>query len=281
MPDPHVEGRVQPAAEMFIRAFAEERFGLMITLKDWPNVRRRLERRLGRWMAESGPRWSGQIGRLSATQEEYHRLIEAITIGETGFFRSEHHFRALGGILQQAGTRTDTDPIRLWSAGCSTGDEAYSMAMAAAEALGNRVNSRIDVLGTDICEAALEVGRKGIYGADHFRDCPREIRDRYFIPAAGVGDWRVRDGLRTHVQFRRLNLACDPFPRDREIIFCRHVSLYMTESARKQLWRRLAEVLPPGGALMVSDAETVDLGCGLERSEVHGIRVFRRERRAS
>lgn len=260
--------------------FAERRFGLHITDDEWPKIRRRLEKKLQPWMVRNGSGWIGELERLPPTQPEFNSVVESITVGETHFFRAESHFRALRALMAEQAGHSPGRRISLWSAGCSTGDEAYSMAIVGRELLGPSFEARADILATDICMRAVEIGREGVYDPDHLRECPEDLRARYF--AREDGDrCRLHDSMRRLVRFQPLNLMADALPRDRDIIFCRHVSLYMTPASRIILWKRLAAVLSPEGRLFIADAETIDPGCGLVRDEVEGVRVFRRPPKSS
>jgi len=186
-------------------------------------------------------------------------FVEALTICETHLFRIGGQFdalaeRVLPGLLA---ARRRTRRLRLWSAGCSTGEEAWTLAIL----LERLVPSGWDVtvLATDVDERALAHARRGVYGARSFRQTPGWVRARWFTPA-GDG-WEVDPALRRRVRFATLNLATDDYPSPDDgpagfdVILCRHVLVYFTAAARARTAARLARSLAPGGWLAVAPAE--------------------------
>jgi chemotaxis protein methyltransferase CheR len=184
------------------------------------------------------------------------RLIDEVTIGETFFLRDR---RQLGSIDWQAASRRAQDrPIRVWSAACSTGEEPYSLAMLASEALGTR-QPPIRVLATDISRPALEAARGGVYRARAVRDVEPELRRRYFHEQAG--SWVVDTELRACVEFASHNLVLDPIPPLGEaafdLIVCRNVFIYFDAQTCERLLAALERALAPGGELVLGAADAL------------------------
>jgi chemotaxis protein methyltransferase CheR len=187
-------------------------------------------------------------------------LISEITIGETYFFRNTAHFHALRQrILPELfAARNHSAYLRLWSAGCATGEEPYSLAMTISELLPDP-RWQVSILATDINQRFLQRAREGLYGSWSFRDTPDQIRERYFTPEGPR--WRLRPEIRRQVIFSQLNLAEPVYPSPTngtlalDIIFCRNVTIYFDEATTRQVAQRFFEALAPGGWLVIGHAE--------------------------
>lgn len=181
-------------------------------------------------------------------------FAEALTVGETYFFRDAGHFALARQHIAAVAAAHPRRVIRVWSAGCSTGEEAWSLAIAAREALGVRGFSRVRVLGTDLDESALEHARRGVYGRWSFR-AGYTPDPRWF---QREGDrWRVVDDLRRAVTFSRVNLVdlADDTPRDVDVVFCRNVLIYFDTAGVSTVAQRLARALAPGALLVAGPSD--------------------------
>lgn len=187
-------------------------------------------------------------------------LIEAITTGETYFYREsrqlEHFFEhTFKNLLERA--RKESRPVRLWSAGCSSGEEPYTLAMMALEAGYN--SNDIEILGGDINHRALRLAREGVYRDSAFRVLPIDWRQRYF-EQQDDGRWRIRDRVRSLVEFAWMNLMRGeeltvlPTP---DAIFCRNVLIYFDRDAKTRAIANLHRVLHPQGVLLLGHAESL------------------------
>ena len=187
-------------------------------------------------------------------------LALRLTVGETFFFRERKALDAfVDVILPDIATRKNDD-IRLWSAGCSTGEEPYTLSMLAGDALPRRGAGSLSVLGSDINPNALEKARKGVYSRWSFRGMDESLILRYFSPC-GAERYSVRDVFRKNVSFARLNLAERPWFLWRDgaspdAIFCRNVLIYFSQEKREEILEHFHEILPAGGWLVVASCET-------------------------
>ena len=192
--------------------------------------------------------------RLAADPVLWDRLLDQVTVGETYFFREPAHFEfvrreVLPQILALRGARHG---FRVWSAGCSTGEEAYSLAIVLRE---HGLLSNASVLGTDLSQSALERAREGCYRARSLRNVDPNALAPYFETHPEV--YRVRDELRDYVEFERLNLAepCYPSPLDGtsqvDLIFCRNVFIYLNAKTIAEVTQRFYRALAPGGFLLM------------------------------
>jgi chemotaxis protein methyltransferase CheR len=190
-------------------------------------------------------------------------LVDAITTNETLFFRDGSPFEALRHkVLPELFDRKVGSPgegrLRVWSAACSTGQEPYSLVMLLADLLEEEFASwQIEVLGTDICDAALRQAAAGVYRDVEIR---RGLSDaelsRHFL-REGEG-WRIRPELRRRVRFERRNLL-DPFGGvgTFDLILCRNVAIYFKPDARRDLYLRMIRQLAPGGYFFTSSSESL------------------------
>lgn len=185
-------------------------------------------------------------------------VIEAMTVQDTAFFRDRTAFQALADAVLPDLAARRPGGLRIWSAGCSQGQEAYSVAMLVAEATYPR--PPVEILGADISTMALEKARSGIY--THFevqRGLPIRRLLRHFEDTDDT--WRIRDSLRAMVRWMRLNLV-DKFTVEDgyDLILCRHVVSDFAPDARAAVLERLQSALRPGGRLMLGPAEAPPAG---------------------
>ncbi len=151
------------------------------------------------------------------------------------------------------------EEIRIWSAAASSGDEAYSIAIYAAELLGReQATRRVAILGTDISSPVIARAETGIYGAHHLELVPTDLLERYFVPL-GSGHYQVAEDIRRMCTFRRLNLKARPFPfrRGFHVVFCRNVLYYFDRDHQQQTLEALHGVTESGGWLLTSVTESV------------------------
>jgi chemotaxis protein methyltransferase CheR len=205
-----------------------------------------------------------------SSSPEFTEFINAITTNLTSFFRENHHFmhlrdQVLPGLLaNNAGTRR----IRGWSAGCSTGEEPYSIAMTLLEAAPRLRDWDVKLLATDLDTRVLATATEGVYEAERVRHMDLSRLQRWFLKggAAQAGRVRVKDELRGLVHFRQLNLIGPwtlkgPF----DFIFCRNVLIYFDQPTKTRLVERFEAMLPPGGHLYIGHSESLHtLNPGME-----------------
>ena len=187
-------------------------------------------------------------------RQELEQFINALTTNMTSFFREPHHF----GILAEHLERQRGRSISIWSCAASSGEEPYSIAMTALEALGSSPPVRI--LATDIDTGVLAKARAGIYPLDQLQKLPPQQLKRFFLKGEGknAGLARIREELRRLVSFRRLNLLEEGWPMTGrfDFIFCRNVMIYFDKKTQHELLGRMAARLNPGGLLFVGHSES-------------------------
>ncbi len=195
-----------------------------------------------------------------ASSPERQRLLDEVTIQETHFFRNPPQMRALRThvlpeLLRHAegsGRR-----LRIWSAGCSTGEEPYTIAMMLRELLPTTAGWDVEVLATDISEQALQAARRATYGPRAVQLASPQVVDRFFV-RNGDGRYEVRPEVRDLVRFRHHNLVNDPVPGDAlDLILCRNVTIYFDRDTTRDLMARMHRGLRDGGYLFLGHSETL------------------------
>lgn len=251
-------GELRPAEFARVRALAEREAGLAIPEAKRSMVQSRLSRRL-RATGHSG--FAEYIDHVEAAAGAAERanMISALTTNVSHFFREAHHFDTLANtLLPDLRTKAAAGhPIRIWSAGCSSGQEPYTIAMTLLDQWpeANRANLRI--LATDIDRVILSKAIAGRYEARQIDDVPERMRRRFFVED---GDQHVTASqiLRDLITFRPLNLV-EPWPMRQKFdaIFCRNVVIYFSDETQRQLWPRFSDALHPGGWFFLGHSERV------------------------
>ena len=214
-------------------------------------------------------------------RQELQKLLQFLTIGETYFFRYQAHFAALRRLIATELAVKGNRRVRLWSAGCSTGEEPYSLAMTLMESLPDWRGWDIKILATDINNRSLRRAREGMYGSWSMRVMEQRFLDRYFSKCGEK--YGIRQEVKNLVDFSHLNLQTDEFPtpdgefRGLDAIFCRNVMIYFTVDTMKRIIGKFSACLNAGGLLFLGHSETLAHVPGLfERHSEEGGFYYRK-----
>jgi len=192
--------------------------------------------------------------------DEIINFINAITTNKTEFFRENQHFEYLNNIVFPEIKKSDKRRIRIWSAGCSTGEEPYSIAITAKEYFNESI-SDIKILATDIDTQVLEKGFSGIYSFDQISGIDPVLLKKHFAKGKNEneGAFKVKDVTRSMIVFKRLNLLDQIYPMQGkfDIIFCRNVVIYFDKPTQKILFERFYNYLHDDGYLFVGHSENL------------------------
>lgn len=199
---------------------------------------------------------------IQSQEDKFLKLIDLLTVNETYFFREQAHFDIVSRhiLAQPIHTGCGKPVFRLLSAGCSSGEEAYSLAMTLLDLPGAGIHWDFSVTGIDVDLSAIDRARAGSYGPYSFRGCSDEQRSRFFLPA-GDGKFQVRQAVKDKVDFAVVNLCTSAYPdfmRSMDVIFYRNVSIYFSAYWQQELFHRLAGLLNEGGLLLVSSIEMMN-----------------------
>jgi chemotaxis protein methyltransferase CheR len=225
----------------------------------------RLAKRLRSLRLSSFTEYHNYLLEQDATGEELTRCLNAITTNKTDFFREEHHFRYLAEewapALRTGCARTGSRTVRVWSAGCSTGEEPYTIGMTLLEAFGGGRGWDIRILASDIDTEVLDRAAAGIYSLQQAAAIPKPLLTRYCLRGTGerAGFVRVRPELRALISFRRINFLDDPWPiRTRfDAIFCRNVIIYFDRPTQQRVLERFLGLLKDDGVLFLGHSENI------------------------
>jgi chemotaxis methyl-accepting protein methylase len=202
-----------------------------------------------------------------------HALCQAVSVGETYFFRHPEHFRWVATSFLPEMLETRRETIRAWSAGCATGEEAYSIAACLLDLLPWPRTVTVEVLGTDLLERNLVVARRGEYGSWSRRPSGPVLHP--IFTDAGNAKVRIDDAVRAVTRFGEHNLLGEP-PGAFDLIFCRNVLVYFSPDAVRTVVRHLARALAPGGALLFGSMDVSEPPPGLLRAATAELQIYRR-----
>ena len=188
--------------------------------------------------------------------EELKRMVDVLTTNKTSFYRENEHFEFLRKEIAP-GWAAAGQPVRIWCAGCSSGEEPYTLSAVLSECLPPARFAQLAILATDISDRVLTVARAAEYADEIVAELPADVRRRHFEPA-GSGKVRVVQELRRKISFARLNLM-GPWPMRGpfDAIFCRNVMIYFDKPTQTELVNRYHGLVRPGGWMFVSRSESL------------------------
>jgi chemotaxis protein methyltransferase CheR len=239
-----------------------EKFGINLTDKKKTLVRGRLNKLLRELGYSDFDSYYHHIMNDN-TGRSLLQLVDKVSTNHTFFFRENDHFDFLrdrmlpqvNRLLEEGSTRD----LRIWCAGCATGEEAYTIAIVLSEFFGSRFfTAGPPILATDISLTALEKAALGVYGPDRVQTLPPQMLHRYFT-VDGKDSYRVKDELKKMVLFKRLNFKRGSFPFRGKFhaIFCRNVMIYFDQPTKEDLVRKFSRYIVDGGYFFIGHSETL------------------------
>lgn len=216
---------------------------------------------------------------VHGSSSEYDGMLESLLEQEASFFRYPAVFEALAKKIvpeiQEKKFWDNPRTLRIWSAACSTGEEAYSIAIAVADALPFAEAWRIEILATDISLRALQHAERGVYSARRLEDLTRQQIENYFTKTRH--GYVVKPRIRRMVTFTPMNLTRAVHVGRMDCIFCMNVLMYFSEEGRNSILQRFSECLEPGGYFLLGDAEELDdRSLRLESLILAGCQIYRK-----
>ena len=247
--------------ELF-RRLIKKHSGISFSRRNVATLQRKLSSRMNQLGLESYRAYHKHLLHDKDGGLELRQLINIITIDQTAFFRHQRQFEHMANIvLPQIAAHKATKKLRIWSAGCATGEEAYSIAMIVDDTLGGEEGWDIKILGTDIDTDALRLAYNGSYPNSDIEGIPTEYLKRYFTEAGGKdkGLYLAKEQLKKNIVFRRLNFmsAEFPFKSPVDIIFCRNVMIYFDSQFKKKLIKSFYHLLDTDGFLCLGASESL------------------------
>ena len=261
-----------------IGQFLRARLGITLETHRMGLLQARLRSRLQSWGFASFHSFHERMLKADPSGPGMQLLVDLSTVNHTAFFREPAHFTFLVECLAGPLKDSPAGPLRIWSAGCSTGQEPYSMAMALAEAYPNLTPTRLEIWASDLSMDVLKTAARAIYNARDVQGVtPARLR-RFFLRGHGPrdGSYRVVPEIRDLVRFRHLDLRTPawPMPNDFHFVFCRNVSIYFSEEERLLLLDRLAGHIRQGGWLAMGNGEILPNVSGALRK--HSPSIYRK-----
>lgn len=223
-----------------IKTYIADRCGLYFRDHDLRNLESAIRERMRLCQFDSAPAYYIYLTTSDEKENEFRELLNLLTINHTYFFRNEPQFasfkdKVLPQLLEQkmqmafTSHSTQKPTLRIWSAGCSTGEEPYTIAMILRETVPNYEDWNIEIFATDASNDALAKAKRGIYGENSMRLVEEPYRSKYFsqvVAARNSKEWHLSPEIKNMVNFGFLNLIEDPYPAEMDIIFCRNVTIY-------------------------------------------------------
>ena len=250
--------------------------GIALTESKASLVYSRLAKRLRVLGIESFQDYCRLVGGAEGLSERQN-MLAALTTNVTRFFREPHHFehlktKVLPELVARARAR---GRVRIWSAGCSTGQEPYSIALTLLDLLPEAAGLDVRILATDIDPNVVATGRAAVYSNEAVQPVPAALRERWMVRVRDSGReaWGAGEEMRRLVAFRELNLMGNwPMKGRFDAIFCRNVVIYFDEPTQARMWSRFAPLINPGGRLYVGHSERVT---DMDRFETDGLTTYR------
>ena len=247
-----------------IGEFIQKQCGIKMPLSKKIMVQGRLHKRLRMLRLPSFGDYADYVFSPAGTEEELYHMIDAVTTNKTDFFRESKHFDFLAAqVLPHARgdkTRFTARPMQFWSAGCSTGEEPYTLAMVLAEHARTDPSFHFSILATDISTKVLEQAATAIYPHDKIEPVPMALRKQYLLKSRNGREVRMAPELRACVQFARLNFMDTRYalPDTFDVVFCRNVIIYFDRQTQEAILGRICRHLAPGGYLFMGHSETLN-----------------------
>jgi len=190
--------------------------------------------------------------KLKTDKELLEQFVNYLTINVSEFYRNLSQWKVLEEYIIPNLIKTKKDPLKIWSSACSTGEEPYSLVML----LTNFFNLKdIKVLATDIDLGAIEKAKIGVYNEKSIKNLPKQFVDKYFQKIGN--SYKITDEIKKAVDFKRLDLLKDPFPKDVDLIVCRNVLIYFTNEAKDLIYKKFYSSLSKEGILFVGSTEQI------------------------
>lgn len=264
--------KLQATAKMTDREFQRfssyiyDQVGIQLPVAKRTMLEGRLQKRLKILTLDSFEEYGRYVFSPEGQRDELIHLIDVVTTNKTDFFREPTHFEHLVKFVLPEVARhrqcSQSEPFRIWSAGCSSGEEPYTMAMVLNEFAESHRGFRYSILASDISTRILEAAKTGIYQEDRAANIVPYLQKKYLLRSRDRDRHLVRicPELRAQVRFRRINFMDATFGINEhmDVIFCRNVIIYFNKTTQQELMHKFHRMLRPGGYLFLGHSETLN-----------------------
>jgi len=256
-------GEFDLKADEFIsfRDYIHQKSGLFFAENKIYLVRNRLENRMNKLGLSNFIDYFHLL-KYSSNQNEFNSLMNVLTTNETSFFRNTPQIQVFADevlpLLLKAKKKSGNNSIRIWSAGCSTGEEPYTLAMVLKEKVPNLHNYKVEILANDISLDVLKAAGRGIYNKLSLRTTPNFYKTRYFVKKEDV--FHLDTAIKSMVNFSHINMIDRvkmSLVKNMDIIFCRNVSIYFSEEVKKIVTRQFYDSLAGSGYYFIGHSESL------------------------
>jgi len=257
----------------FIQWFMHKNVGIFFSDRKRTMVYGRISRQLRRLGLK---RFSQYRQLMEGDSQEQVNFINCLTTNKTQFFREYHHFEFIEKVLMSEWKSQNLKQLRIWSAGCSTGEEPYSLVSSLYWAKAFELFESIQITATDLDTKVLAHARQGIYNEEALNSIPSKYLKPCFVKGTGqqAGNVKCKSGLQKFIDFRQLNLLEKwSFDKPFDLISCRNVMIYFDRNTQEKLIKRFYQQLKPGGVLFIGHSESVPASLDLFHHLGHTIYV--------
>ncbi len=245
-----------------IKNFVEKSYGIKLPLQKKIMVQGRLHKRLSETGIYNFSDYLDYVFSEKGKKSELLNMIDALSTNKTSFFREPHHFEFIKNTFIPQFVKTHHfKTVKAWSAGCSSGEEAYSLAMILNEALQDSQRLGYSIFGSDISVKMLQTARKAIYPISYANDIPPYLRKKYVLKSKDPSKklMRISQELRSHTLFNRLNFMENVYqtPYTFDIVLLRNVIIYFDKTTQNEVIRKVVEKMNKGAFLFLGHSETI------------------------
>ncbi len=244
--------------------YIQAEYGIKMPVSKKVSLEARLHKRLKALEIDSFSKYCDYVFSPKGIEYEMHHMIDVVTTNMTLFFRDTASIdylvnTVLPNLINEHGSGIH-EKLMLWSAGCASGEEPYTLSMALSEFAEKHYKFNFSILATDVSTKVLDTAKRAVYEQDKITAIPAELKIKYLMRSRNrdKGLVRIVPELRSHVNFRRLNLMNDFDMREpMDIIFCRNVIIYFNRPTQERILKRLSDHLRPGGYIFIGSSENL------------------------
>jgi len=213
---------------------------------------KQMKRRIDALINKNGiENYTDYVKTLKSDSLVFKEFINYITINVTEFYRNPGQWKVLEEEVLPELLRNSKN-LKIWSTACSTGEEPYTLVMVLSKLIPL---ANIKIIATDIDKQAIEKAKAGIYSSKSIENLPVEMKNRFFTKEGD--NYLISNDIKRCVDFKRINLLCDEYPKECDLIVCRNVLIYFTEEAKSEIYIKFAKSLKKGGVLFVGSTEQI------------------------